>query len=102
MIKELINKVADKAPEYRFTGNLFNLFPELLEFPPLSENLRINYTLTPIAKSWYFMYKGKPFNFYPIWLVLTSIRTGLRYQSISYKLNLKQSAEAAKTNYLTI
>jgi len=101
-ITNLINQVQNRKPQYRFTGNLFNLFPELLNFAPLDEKLRINYTLTPIQKSWYFMYNNKPFNFYPIFLKLTSINTGIQYKSISYKLNLKQSARAAASNYIKI
>ena len=90
-IKDYINKLPDKKPEFRFTGNLFKRYPELLEYAPIPESHRINYVLTPTSKSWYFMYNDKPFNFYPIWLHLTSINTGIKYQSISYKLNLIQS-----------
>ena len=101
-IKDYIGKLPDKTPEFRFTGNLFKRYPELLEYAPIPENHRINYVLTPITRSWYFMHNDKPFNFYPIWLKLTSINTGIVYQSISYKLSIKQSAESTKSNKLKI
>ena len=65
---------ANKDPQFKFTGNIFKLFPDLLEFAPLSENKRISLILTPIQKSWYFQFEGKEFNFYPLFLYLTRIR----------------------------
>ena len=65
---------ADKQPADKLTGNIFKLFPDLLDFAPLSENKRIALILTPIQKSWYFQFEGKEFNFYPLFLYLTKIR----------------------------
>ena len=65
---------ADKDPKFKLTGNVFKLFPDLLEFAPLSENKRISLILTPIQRSWFFEYEGKEFNFYPLFLHLTRIK----------------------------
>ena len=64
----------DKAPSDRFTGNLFNRFPDLLTLPPLSEKSRLNYILSPIQRSWMFEIEGKPFNFYPVFLYVTRLQ----------------------------
>ena len=94
MIKEYINKVTDRQPEYRFTGNLFNRYPELLNYAPLKENTRIWLSLTPIQRSWYFIYNDKPFNFYPIFLKLATAEK--RYISVCKHISVNQAANCHK------
>ena len=88
-------------PQYKFSGNLFNRYPILLNYAPLPDNHRLRYTKTPIELTWIFVKpNGKIINFYPIFLKLTSKKTGINYHSISYKLNLKQSANIHYSNYI--
>ena len=101
-ITDYIGRVKNKQPEYRFTGNLFNLFPELLNYEPLSENTRMWLSLTPVQRTWYFVYKGVPFNFYPIFLKITSVRAGIDYQRIRYKLSVIQMSNASKTEHIKL
>ena len=95
MITNYINKLPDKSPEFRFTGNLFNRFPELKEMERLNDNDRIRYCISPIAHTWYFKRNGKPFNFYPIFLHLTSEATGIKYDPCIRKLDLFDAAKIA-------
>ena len=98
-IKYYINNVTDKQPEYRFTGNLFNRFPELLEYAPLSENSRLWLALTPIQRSWYFVHEGQAFNFYPIFLKMVSRR---KYISVQRHLSVISAAKSTKLNLLNV
>ena len=100
MIAHYINKLPDKIPEYRFTGNLFNRFPELLEYAPLHEHSRKWLALTPIQRTWYFMYKDKPFNFYPIFLKIVSGRR--KYQSVHKHISIIDAEKSTRVNYLNI
>ena len=96
MIKKLINSVPDKIPEFRFTGNLFRRFPELLEYAPLSDKNRLNLILTPIQKSWYFEHDGDPFNFYPIFLKLVSGEKN--YISVCRHVSIRDAEIMSKSN----
>ena len=96
MIKNLINTMPDRVPEYRLTGNLFNRFPELLSYPPLSSKSRLNLILTPIQKSWYFEHDGQPFNFYPIFLKLVSGE--INYISVCRHVSIRDAEIMSKSN----
>ena len=89
----------DKTPEYRFTGNLYNRFPALNDFDKLPENRRISIILTPIQKSWYFEYEGKPFNFYPLFLYMSHLNIcGVQEYTPTRKLSLYEIHEIQR-NY---
>ena len=100
-IKNLIGKLQNKECSERFTGNLYRRYPYLLECAPLPDKDRLRLILSPTEATWYFITPdGEAFNFYPIFLYLTSQRTGIQYSSISYKLSLKQSANLHLNNYI--
>jgi hypothetical protein len=78
-------------PYYRFTGNLYNRYPVLKEFQPLPRNHYMRFLLTPEEASWYFMYEGKPFNFYPIWIRVCRIRSNSFEVTPSFKLGIEDA-----------
>jgi len=88
----------DRKAEFRFTGNLYNRYPCLRDFAPLSDKSRLRLILSPIQASWFFEFEGKPFNFFPLFLFWEHLNRGTDYIPAEQLLTPQKAAEIA-SNY---
>ena len=75
------------------TAKIIKTHPKLGILEDIPKNNRLKYVVDSERLTWYKMNKGRMVDYYPIFLRLWSIKSGVCYTRYSVYLNPKQCAE---------